>query len=230
MAAGTFDPKAAERRKKRLAIGLAALLAVVLFFQVPRILKQLNGSAAPAPAATTTEAGAAETPAPTDAPVEPVVATTLPRESEPPPAVEQDQLASLDRFSAKDPFVQQILPETAASTTPQAPAPTPPAPTEPAPPAQPRPPSAASKGRYAVVLAALPSRRGERAAAREAARIRRAGLPRIAVLRSADYRLMRAGYNVVYSGVYRSLRAARSAERSARLRGFRGAYTQQLSP
>lgn len=243
MAAHRADPKAAERRKKRIAIGLGLLFVAVLAFQVPRTLKLLSGSgsseASPAttapgttsnaPGSTATVPGTptANVAAPTSAPV----GGGLPVNSDVPPTPGGSQLASLDRFGANDPFVQQVSP---LESAPEAPAPetTAPqvAPPVPATPTPLRPARRLSRtARYAVVLQALPVSYGRGAAGQEAGRARRAGLGRIGVLESAEYSSMRAGYYVVFSGVYRSLAGSRAAERGARAGGFRGAYTHQLA-
>ncbi len=113
--------EAKERKQKKLLIGLAPLLLLMLAWQGPGILKQLTGGGA----ATTTSAGAttlaSTAPAPTDptgaAPTTAggtaVVVTpsgtpgNLPDTDETVTAGE-GQLLRFDRFLGKDPFQQQV--------------------------------------------------------------------------------------------------------------------------
>ncbi|MFN2469675.1 MAG: hypothetical protein ABR583_01545 [Gaiellaceae bacterium] len=88
--------QARQARQKKMIIGGAVLLAIVLVIQVPRTMKMLSGSSTPA--------SAAPTPAAVPTPIVPA-ATATPSA---PPAVEAGKLASLDRFSSKDPFAEQI--------------------------------------------------------------------------------------------------------------------------
>jgi len=107
--------EAKDRRAKRLAIGGVVVLAAVLAFEVPHVLKKSGGSASSAPpAATTTDAttGASAAPATaspgTAAAVSvPVTSTKLPN-SDMSPRRLKSQLYSFSRFAGKDPFVQQV--------------------------------------------------------------------------------------------------------------------------
>jgi hypothetical protein len=117
--------EAKDKRMKRVAAGGAVLLAVVLAFEVPKVLG--NGSShssTPAPAATTTATTA--TTAPTTAPgtaaaslpVTPTGSTKLPN-SDVQPRRGKAQLFSFNHFAGKDPFVQQVsdsAPTPSAST------------------------------------------------------------------------------------------------------------------
>jgi hypothetical protein len=104
-----FDAKAKAKRQKIIAAVLGVLLLGVLAYEVPSVMKSMNKKP---PAA-----GVAETPAPGLAPVAggpvavaPVaapVATTL-SDSDPLAQAGSGQLLSFDRFSSKDPFVQQV--------------------------------------------------------------------------------------------------------------------------
>jgi hypothetical protein len=100
--------EAKDRRAKRLAIGGVVVLAAVLAFEVPHVLKKSGGSASSAPpAATTTTGVSATTPgAPTAASV-PATSTKLPN-SDMSPRRLKSQLYSFSRFAGKDPFVQQV--------------------------------------------------------------------------------------------------------------------------
>jgi hypothetical protein len=106
-----FDAKAKAKKQKIIAAVLGVLLLGVLAYEVPSLMKSMNKK----PPATTVAAPV--TPAPGLAPVvggpvavDPLgvpVATTL-SDSDPPAQAESGQLLSFDRFSSKDPFVQQV--------------------------------------------------------------------------------------------------------------------------
>lgn len=104
----------AARQKKIVIIG-SALLAVVLVIQVPRTMKQLKGSSAPAPA-----------PATVPAPLPATPVAGVPTSSVAPAG---DKLVSFESFASKDPFVQQVAADgsttaPAKTKTTTAPAPT----------------------------------------------------------------------------------------------------------
>jgi hypothetical protein len=95
--AKAVDIKAAkERKQKKIAAVGGVLLVIVLFVQVPRMLKMMD-SGAEEPAV------AAPSPAPATAPA-PVAAAPMP-EAE---GVVSASLISFSRFASKDPFVQQV--------------------------------------------------------------------------------------------------------------------------
>jgi hypothetical protein len=102
-----------DKRAKRLAIGGVVVLAAVLAFEVPKVMKHGSGSAAP-PAATTTTTTSVTgvstptvTPAGTPAPVAPTGSTKLPN-SDAVPRSGKSQLFSFSHFTGKDPFLQQV--------------------------------------------------------------------------------------------------------------------------
>jgi hypothetical protein len=105
--------EAKDRRAKKMAIGGAVLLAAVLAFEMPKVLKHSGGSSS-SPAATTTAAptGVSSTPA-TAAPgtaavaVAPTASAKL-TDSDLPPRRAKSQLYSFSHFAGKDPFVQQV--------------------------------------------------------------------------------------------------------------------------
>jgi hypothetical protein len=117
--------EAKDRRAKKLAIGGAVLLAIVLAWEVPHLL---GGKKSATPAGTTTAAAVdsatpgATTPA-TTAIGTPATATTAPTpspkltSSDLPPRRSKGQLASFSTFTSKDPFVQQVKPDAGAGTT-----------------------------------------------------------------------------------------------------------------
>jgi hypothetical protein len=101
--------EAKDRRAKRLAIGGAVLLAAVLAFEMPKVLKgHGSSSTAPPVATTTTTPGytAAGTPI-ASAAVLPATSTKL-TNSDLAPRRSKSQLYSFSHFAGKDPFVQQV--------------------------------------------------------------------------------------------------------------------------
>jgi hypothetical protein len=101
---------AKDRRAKKMAIGGAVVLAAVLAFEIPHVLKRGSHTTSPPPATTapTTAPGtsapgtaAAATLTPTGAPA------VLPN-SDVAPSRSRSQLFSFSHFTSKDPFVQQI--------------------------------------------------------------------------------------------------------------------------
>jgi hypothetical protein len=103
-----FDAKAKAKRQKIIAAVLGVLLLGVLAYEVPSVMKSMNKKppapvAAPAPVVGTPIAGS---PLTAD-PAVPVAATTL-SDSDPLAQAGTGQLLSFDRFSSKDPFVQQV--------------------------------------------------------------------------------------------------------------------------
>jgi hypothetical protein len=119
--------QARDKKMKKVAVGLAVVLAVVLAFEVPKMLKHGGSSSAP-PAqavATTpsTSAAAPTTAAPTTTPagtaaaaVTPVTSSKLPN-SDTLPRAGKAQLFAFSHFASKDPFVQQVNPAATSSTS-----------------------------------------------------------------------------------------------------------------
>ncbi|MEX0673788.1 MAG: hypothetical protein WD981_00195 [Gaiellaceae bacterium] len=107
--AKAVDIKAAKERKQKKIVAIGGvLLVIVLFVQVPRTLKMMNGDAEPAAAAAPSPSAPAPdgTPAPTPAaPDSPVPDATVATAS----------LVSFSRFASKDPFVQQVKEKEGAS-------------------------------------------------------------------------------------------------------------------
>jgi hypothetical protein len=97
--------QAKDRRMKKIAAGGAVLLAVVLAFEVPKVLNS-GGSSTP-PAATTTASATAPSATPAAAAVTPTASTKL-ANSDAAPERSKSELYSFSRFAGKDPFVQQI--------------------------------------------------------------------------------------------------------------------------
>ena len=112
------DPlKAKKAKQKKVAIGLCVLLAAVVAFQGPKMLKMMKGPqaaavaepAAPAATPTPTAAvpGATVAASPTGVPVVPGQEAVL-ADSDVAPDAQSGQLLSIDSFSTKDPFAQQV--------------------------------------------------------------------------------------------------------------------------
>ena len=145
MAKKRNDLAAAKQRKQRIFVIVGAVvLAILLFIQVPRTMKMLDsgaGEAAPPPPPAQTEQPAGGSP---DAPAAdgetPAAASSAPApasaaqvklaDTDVAPDPAEGDLASFERFSSKDPFIQQVSaePTAPASSPPAAGAATPPPP------------------------------------------------------------------------------------------------------
>jgi hypothetical protein len=130
-----IDPmKAKQAKQKKIAIGGAVLLVLLLAFEVPKVMKKMHGPPPPAwrtavpttPTATGAPTGLAA-PTLSGGNPTPVVASTPggPLAAEMAPTAAVGQLASLGRFASKDPFASQAPTTTPTATTPPTP-PTPP--------------------------------------------------------------------------------------------------------
>jgi len=102
--------EAKDKRMKKIAIGGAVLLAVLLAFEVPKVLNRGGASSSPAPAATTpsTPTAPGTTPPGTAAASLPTAAGTRLPTSDVAPKRSKSQLYSFSHFAGKDPFVQQV--------------------------------------------------------------------------------------------------------------------------
>jgi len=133
-----FDAKAKAKRQKIIAAIGGVILIAVLAYQVPSLMKMMNKKP-PVSAAPVTPAPVA--PVPGAVPGTPVSTPVLPggtlSDSDPAAQAASGQLLSFDRFSSKDPFIQQAnaVEAPAAPATPK---------TAPPPPPPPPPPPAAS--------------------------------------------------------------------------------------
>jgi hypothetical protein len=113
-----------DRRAKRMAIGGAVLLAIVLAWEMPHVL---GGKKSATPATTTsatapdsTAPGAtspATTPGVTTASATPSTASPKLTSSDLPPRRSKGQLASFSTFASKDPFIQQVKAPSGPETT-----------------------------------------------------------------------------------------------------------------
>ena len=115
--------EAKDRRAKKLAIGGAVLLAILLAWEVPHFL---GGKKSATPAATTSAAvdstaPGATTPATTagvtPATATPSTASTKLPTSDMPPRHSKQQLTSFSTFASKDPFIQQVTADTGTGAT-----------------------------------------------------------------------------------------------------------------
>jgi hypothetical protein len=105
--------------------------------------------------------------------------------------------------------------------------PPPPTTTAPAPGALTSWPSARSG--YTVVLESIPTSSGRSLALARARAASRAGLPQVGVLDSGRYSSLHPGYFVVFSGIYSSQAQADAAQSAAAAKGFRLAYSRQIT-
>jgi len=118
--------QARDKKMKKVAVGLSVVLAVVLAFQVPKFLNS-GGSSSPSAGNavattpnTSTDATAAPSTTPPGTAAAAVTATVtsskLPN-SDTLPKAGKAQLFAFSHFASKDPFVQQVNPSAANSTT-----------------------------------------------------------------------------------------------------------------
>jgi len=133
-----LDPKAKAKRQKIIAAVLGVALLGALAWAVPSVLSSLNKKPPPS-AATAAPAAPSATPGAASPVSAPAAGSGTLSDSDPAPHPDSGQLVSFDRFTSKDPFVQQAsaLPKPAAS----APAKTAPPPPPPPPPAAAQPPA-----------------------------------------------------------------------------------------
>jgi len=82
---------------------------------------------------------------------------------------------------------------------------------------------------YTDVLESIPLASGRDLAVARALAARRQGLPEVGVLVSSEYPSLRAGYYVVFSGIYPSSAAAAAALGTARSHGFTDAYQARVA-
>ena len=81
---------------------------------------------------------------------------------------------------------------------------------------------------WIVILASIPTGRGQRAASAFAASAHAKGLGTVSLLNSSNRRPLRGGYWVVYTGPYGSLTAVNKASSAVHGKGFSTAYIRQL--
>jgi hypothetical protein len=232
--AAAAERAAKERRQLYIVIGLGVLLLLVLAYELPKLLGgSSNKSSAP--------------PATTTVPATPSVATAT--GSSATSAVQHAALRRAMRQSPRDVFSGSVAtaPDTLGSV------PNPPGLHDPfasgsspegaVAPAAPKPPAPAIKGTivigkpgagtvavhgWIVILASIPTARGEAAAKSFAASAKRAGVGSPSILNSSNRRPLRGGYWVVYTGPFSTLGEVNRNATTVHGRGFTSAYIRQL--
>jgi hypothetical protein len=218
-----------QRRQKKIAIGGVVVLVLLLAIQGPKTLKMLRGSsaaapveqpAAPAPSSTPTPA--AGTPASAAAPLPTVTSLKELGNFDAPPKAGPAHLVAFNRFAPRDPFVRGSEYRTAGLEVARS------RPTRPVRPTRGGPWPARGDA-YTVVLASVSVDAGRRTAEGRALEMRRRGLKRVGILVSSQFRSIRPGYFVVYSGVYETRSAAQRALIRSRAKAGRSAYTLRVA-
>jgi hypothetical protein len=87
----------------------------------------------------------------------------------------------------------------------------------------------AGQSGYTVVLESIPTSAGRSLALARARAASRAGLPQVGILDSGRYSSLHPGYYVVFSGIYPSRGQADSAQATAAEKGFRLAYSREIT-
>jgi hypothetical protein len=87
----------------------------------------------------------------------------------------------------------------------------------------------AGQSGFTVVLESIPTSAGRSLALARAHAASRAGLPQVGVLDSGRYSSLHPGYYVVFSGIYTSRGQADAARASAAEKGFRLAYSREIT-
>ena len=214
------EAAAKERRKKLLAFAGLGLLLVVLAIQVPKTLDMLRSEGS----GVTTSSGVTSTPS-----------------QSPAGKVSRRSPRFLRAIKADDPFAARrvVDGETRPGAVgardlfkqPSASSPGPAA--APAPRVPQRiivgtPGTRAPRVGYTVVLASIPTSNSRASAVRFARTARARGVRGVGVLRSSTRNRLRAGYWVVYSGMYPNAAGAQRAASAVHARGYRTAYLRQL--
>jgi hypothetical protein len=87
----------------------------------------------------------------------------------------------------------------------------------------------AGQSGFSVILESIPTSSGRSLAVARARAASRAGLPQVGVLDSGRYSSLHPGYFVVFSGIYSSQAQADAAQTAAAAKGFRLAYSRQIT-
>ena len=227
---------AKERRQKYFVAAAVLVLVVVVAIELPGIMS--HGGSSPV-----TQTAAAPAPA-VAAPVAPVrnaaaLRAALRHPGHDPftgttrPGAGANTLGSVPNPPGlHDPFASHATPEASiASIAPAAPAAPPPVQVSQLPGkiviGTPGGGRVAVKG-WIVILASIPTGRGQRAATAFAASARAQGLGSVSLLNSSNRRPLRGGYWVVYTGPYGSLTSVNKASSAVHSKGFGTAYIRQL--
>jgi SPOR domain len=220
-----------NRRQKVIAFGGLVVLAILMFFQGPKLMKAFGGSD------TSTPEAIAATPA-VPIPKRDYRALRLVKANGGDPFAARTLTDNDPRAGSvpgpegtRDPFVPTAGSGPATPTP--APAPTPTAPT-PTPALTPLPvvgaprPGAFAKPGWIVVLASIETRIGRASAESFARTARRKGIGSVSVLDSSTRKPLRAGYYVVYTGPFASLSAVQRSAARVQAIGYRTAYVRQI--
>jgi hypothetical protein len=219
--AGAAAVAARQRRAKVLAGGLGLVLAALLAYQLPHLLKLFGHGAS----------SSAATPSSVQAPV--------------PSPVPKNPSRLLSTGSARDPFAVRNLPDLDPGVAPSSGGRDPFATHSAAAPSAPRAPArsaaatlpkrlvvgtpGANKRRvhgWIVILASVPVARGRAEAAAFARHVH--GLGPVSILNSSNRLPLRGGYWVVYTGPVKTLKAVSRLVAAAHASGFRSAYIREL--
>jgi hypothetical protein len=87
----------------------------------------------------------------------------------------------------------------------------------------------AGRSGFTVVLESIPASAGRSLALARARAASTAGLPQVGILDSGRYSSLHPGYYVVFSGIYTSKGQADSAQATAAEKGFRLAYSREIT-
>jgi hypothetical protein len=87
----------------------------------------------------------------------------------------------------------------------------------------------AGQSGFTVVLESLPTSSGRSLAIERARAASRAGLPEVGVLDSSSFSSLHPGYYVVFSGIYSSRAEAEQGRTAAAAKGFRAAYSREIT-
>jgi hypothetical protein len=224
---------AKERRQRYMVIGLGVLLAVILAYEVPKLMKAGSTSSSSSSAPAT---------------VVPTPVTAAPGVNQ---AVESKALKAALKQSPRDVFIQQ----TASSSTTLGSVATPPGLHDPfasprsseaavvpvTPTVAPKTPQLPGKivlgtpgaGKVAVagwivILASIPTAAGESSATSFAKSAGKTGLGKISILNSSNRKPLRGGFWVVYTGPFGSLTQVSAAADNVHKSGFTSAYIREL--
>jgi hypothetical protein len=225
---GLRDAAAKERRQKLLVLGGVGVLALVLVIQVPRTLDMLKSESS--------GSGVTSSSAVTSSPTTSPAAEASPRT---PRLLRTGRVD--DPFTGSRGGAGESRPgAVGAPTGLRDPFQLRSAKPKPKPRPRPRriqiprrivvgtPTGRAPRVGYTVVLASIPTSNSRVRAVRFARTARARGVRSVGVLRSSARNRLRAGYWVVYSGMYRSSAGAQRAAARVHARGYRTAYLRQL--
>jgi hypothetical protein len=221
--------KAKERRQKFVVAGAVGLLIVVLAIEVPGILSH-GGSSTPSSASSVAVAPVPAVSAPVQNPAALRRALRQPAHDPFAPRAVSPAANTLGSVATPrglhDPFAARGTSEVAI------------APVAPKPALVSQLPAkivigTPGGGRVAetgwiLILASIPTARGQRSATAFASSARAKGLNSVSLLNSSNRRPLRGGYWVVYTGPYGSLTAVNNASSVVHGKGFTAAYIREL--